>query len=105
MLSQALSDLRVRMEQYFNDNRTYVGRGVCSKYGGAVFTAPTAKYFVYCLSRCNSLTATTYFVTATGINPGRMAGFSYAVDQSNIRSSLMVAPSTWIGCNANLLGT
>lgn len=89
-----LSEMRVRMEQYFNDNRTYVG--ACTANTVAPLPAPTANFVFACPAV--SLTATTYFVTATG--QGSMAGFSYAVDQSNIRSSLMVAPSTWIG-NAN----
>lgn len=88
-----LSDMRVRMEQYFQDNRTYAGACVTN----TVAPLPTATNFLFA---CPVLTATTYSVTATGNNPGPMAGFSYAVDQSNLRSSTMSSPSTWTS-NAN----
>lgn len=82
-----LSEMRVRMEQYFNDNRTYVG--ACVANTPAPLPAATANFTF----ACSNLAAATYTVTATGI--GSMSGFSYAVDQSNARSSVMVAPSTW----------
>ena len=54
--------------------------------------------FVY---TCPGLAATTYTVTATG--QGGLAGFAYSIDQSNVRSTTMTAPSTWPS-NAGLLG-
>ncbi|MDH5343365.1 MAG: prepilin-type N-terminal cleavage/methylation domain-containing protein, partial [Betaproteobacteria bacterium] len=55
-----LSEHRVRMEQYFQDNRTYVG--ACT--AGTVAPLPTGRYFVY---DCGVPTPTTYTVTATGV--------------------------------------
>ncbi|PKO92922.1 MAG: hypothetical protein CVU16_06060 [Betaproteobacteria bacterium HGW-Betaproteobacteria-10] len=86
--TSGLSDMRVRMEQYFQDNRTYVGACVA----GTVAPLPTATNFTFA---CSGLAATTYTVTATGGGP--MAGFSYTVNQSNGRSSTMSSPSTWTG--------
>ena len=83
-----LSDMRVRMEQYFQDNRTYVGACVA----GTAAPLATATNFTF---SCSNLTTATYTITATGSGP--MAGFAYAVDQSNARSTTMTSPSTWSG--------
>ena len=83
----ALSGMRVKMEQYFQDNRTYVGACVA----GTVAPAPAnTTNFNYA---CSSLTATTYTVTATG--QGDLSGYAYSIDQSNVRSTTMTSPSTW----------
>jgi type IV pilus assembly protein PilE len=72
-----LADLRVKMEQYFQDNRTYVG-GVCAPTSGA-------KYFTYA---CNvGPTATTYTLQATGKSSESMGNFDFSVDQANAKSS------------------
>jgi type IV pilus assembly protein PilE len=89
-----LSDLRVRMEQYFQDNRTYVGftdgrmrqLDTC-----AVSTTVPGKYFEY---SCGVPTATSYTFTATGINPGPMNGFVFTVDQANSRTTSV--PTGWV---------
>ncbi len=68
-----------RMEQYFQDNRTYVGAGL----GNCGATAPaSAKYFAY---RCEA-TASTYTVTASG-STGRVVGFTYTINQQNTRAT------------------
>jgi type IV pilus assembly protein PilE len=83
----ALSGMRVKMEQYFQDNRTYVG--ACAI--GTVAPRPTdTTNFAY---TCPTLTATTYTITATG--QGGLSGYAYSIDQSNVRSTVMTAPSTW----------
>lgn len=80
-----LSDMRVRMEQYFQDNRTYVG--ACA--ANTVAPLPTAVNFTF---ECPTLSATAYTVTATGA--GSMAGFTYSVNQANVRATSSV-PSGW----------
>jgi type IV pilus assembly protein PilE len=85
----ALSGMRVKMEQFFQDNRTYVG--ACA--GGTVAPKPTdSTNFVF---TCPTLGATTYTITATG--QGGLAGYAYSINQDNTRSSVMTAPSTWTG--------
>jgi type IV pilus assembly protein PilE len=70
--STQLSDGRVKLEQFFQDNRTYVG-GPC----------PAAtQYFTLA---CSNLTINTYTVTATG--RGGLAAFSYTINQNNTRTS------------------
>lgn len=80
--TNALSDMRVRAEQYFQDTypHSYVGFP-CAATGLQNFTVA-----------CSGLTATTYTITATGTGP--MAGFAYSIDQSNAKSTDSVA-SGW----------
>lgn len=93
-----LSDMRVRMEQYFQDNRVYPEGCV------ATTTVPLPQRNIYLATAtnftfaCSNLAATTYTVTATGSGP--MAGFAYTVNQSNTRTSTMTSPSTWTGNTA-----
>jgi type IV pilus assembly protein PilE len=75
--TSALSDGRVKMEQFFQDNRTYVG--------GPAPVATT--YFTYAAS---GLSTTAYILTATGI--GSMNGFAFTIDQSNTKVTTGVPP-------------
>ena len=71
-----LSDGRVKLEQYFQDNRTYVG-------ADAVPPCPaTTKYFTI---SCQNLTTSTYTIIAQGKN--ELTGFDYSIDQSNTKVS------------------
>ena len=83
-----LSEMRVRMEQYFNDQRNYTGGGGITPpcNAGTVAPLPASKNFVF---TCSNLGATTYTVTATGIN--NMAGFVYSIDQAGTRTTGGVA--------------
>ena len=91
-----LGDIRVRMEQFFQDNRTY-------PLGGCA-TAPTAATATQLqLAAGQNFTftcaaaATTYTVTATGA--GGMSGFQYTLDQFNTRAtnfSGAAATAGWI---------
>ena len=85
-----LSDMRVKMEQFFLDNRTYVG--ACAAGTVAPLPAsPQVKYFTF---TCPTLTATTYTVTATGVAAQGMTGFVYTIDQANNRATTGV-PTGW----------
>lgn len=70
--TSALADGRIKMEQYFQDNRTYAG-GPCPAAG---------KYFTY---GCGAPDATTYTITATG--QGDMSSFAFSVNQNNDKTS------------------
>jgi len=79
--TSGLSEMRVKMEQYFQDNRTYDGTpAACGAAGTSVAAAPVGKYFTF---TCPTLGANTYRVLATGI--GAMAGFNYSVNHNNVR--------------------
>lgn len=69
-----LADNRVRMEQYFQDNRTYVGY---------VLSTGDAKYFDYSLVS----DANTYTITANGKETQGMDGYQYTVNQINAKTS------------------
>lgn len=79
--TSALADMRIRMEQYFQDNRTYIG-GPCAAPAGT-----DATYFGFACSA--GPTATTYTLTATGA--GQMAGFNWSINQDNAKSSTLNA--------------
>lgn len=78
--TSALSDGRVRMEQFFQDNRTYVG-------GPAPDATPSFTY------AAGNLTAATYTLTATG----RLGatGFIYTLNEANARSTTGVPSTAW----------
>jgi type IV pilus assembly protein PilE len=82
-----LADMRTKLEQFFLDNRTYLGACVA----GTVAPAPAGRYFTYA---CSNLAGTTYTVTATGVAAEGMAGFTYTIDQANTRATVSV-PAGW----------
>lgn len=82
-----LADLRVRMEQYFLDNRTYQGAG--TNCGVTMPTSPAVKYFAF---TCAAPNATSYTVTGTGA--GDMAGLTFTINEQNLRATTAV-PSAW----------
>ncbi len=86
-----LSDVRVRMEQYFQDNRFYNADGTAGDTTcGNVVQAATANFTFACVS-ANS--GQSYVWTATGT--GSMTGFSYTVNQVNARTTTIAAGAAW----------
>jgi len=84
----SLSDLRLRAEKWFADNRSYVP-------GTPDWRAITGtRYFTY---NCNApaITATTFTCTATGVATEGMGGFAFTINESNSRTSTFASPSTW----------
>lgn len=89
-ISQAtnnLASMRVKLEQYYQDNRTFVG--ACAS--NTVAPLPSNDDFTY---SCPILTATSYTVQATGIATGPMNGFAYTIDEANNKATTSV-PSGW----------
>lgn len=87
--TSTLANLRVQMEQYFQDNRTYVG-GLCAPANGA-------QYFTYACAVAP--TATAYTITATGVAAQGMTGFAFSVDQDNAKTSTFdgtVGATCWL---------
>lgn len=83
--TSALPDGRVKMEQFFQDNRTYVG-GPCPAATDSFTFA------------CTNLSVNTYTITATG--RGTVAAYSYTINETNIRTSATPwgssPPNCWI---------
>lgn len=87
--TSVLADMSTKMEQFFQDNRTYVGACVA----GTVAPLPAGTTdFTFA---CPTLTATTFTVTATG--QGKMNGFVFQITQSG-RDTTSV-PAGWGGAN------
>jgi len=81
-IGEATSELaafRARQEQFFQDNRTYVSAGTTC--GGAL--PGGTKYFTYTCAG----TANTYTGTATGIAAQGMNGFTFTINQNNVRQT------------------
>lgn len=85
-----LSDMRVKMEQYYQDNRSYAGSCVAGTVAPA--PAPTKNFTFACTP---APTATAYTVEATGI--GSMVNFRYSINESNVRTTLQLPPGDWTG--------
>jgi type IV pilus assembly protein PilE len=90
-----LAGHRVKMEQFFQDNRTYTN--ACAA-GSLAVTPPETQYFTFaCVSD-----ASTYTVTATG--KGNLASFVFTIDQSNVRATTSV-DSKWTKPTGNCWAT
>jgi type IV pilus assembly protein PilE len=90
-----LADLRVKMEQYFLDNRRYDGYvdATCNLMSGGGAAIP-GKYFSYA---CAS-DVTTFTITADGLAAQGMGGYQYTVDQANVKSSTLPNLAKVTGC-------
>jgi len=85
--TNALAALRAQMEQYYQDNRTYLS--VSSSIASPCASSTTADTFTL---TCPTLTATAYTLTATGSN--RTAGAVYTVNQLNTQTTTGL-PTSW----------
>jgi type IV pilus assembly protein PilE len=92
--TSTLAALRVQMEQYFQDNRTYAG-GPCSPAAG------TTQYFDFSCTVAG--TATAFTISAAGKADRGMGGFTYTIDQSNTKTSTIASPAgtTWQATQPN----
>jgi type IV pilus assembly protein PilE len=90
-----LAAKRVKMEQYFQDNKTYLPPSGQTNAGDDDTT--TSKYFDFSAKPggTETRTATGYTLTATG--KGAMTGFTYSIDQSGKKSSSVSGISGWSG--------
>ena len=96
--TKGLSEMRLKMEQYFQDNRTWTPATVtapCVAGGGAPLPSATT-HFTF---SCPVLGPTTYTIQATGI--GTMNGFIYTVDQANTQVTVNTGTSGWPTCNTH----
>lgn len=82
-----LAAMRSKLETFFLDNRTY--SGACA--ANTVAPLPAGKYFAY---TCPTLTATTYTVQAAGVTAQGTGGFTFTINQANVRATTAV-PAGW----------
>jgi type IV pilus assembly protein PilE len=87
-----LTAYRSQMEQFYQDSRKYT---TYTSTAGTVFTSPcdniTAANSATWTYSCPTLTATTYTINAVG--SGRVAGWTFTIDQSNKQTT--TAPAGW----------
>jgi type IV pilus assembly protein PilE len=89
--TSTLATKRVQMEQFFQDNRTYEDAPACDNDGAS------SKYFTF--SCPDAPTANVYEIAAVGRDG--MSGFTYTINQNNIRTSSIEDPAkdNWIADN------
>ena len=78
-----LAAKRVQLEQFYQDNKTYEAAPACTA------DTTSSKYFDFSCSVAG--TASVYTLQAAG--KSSMAGFSYTVDQSNVKGTTIAAPA------------
>jgi type IV pilus assembly protein PilE len=94
---RALADMQPKMDQYYLDQRTYVG--ACAAAGTSSL-APIPSNSSYFTFSCPTVTASEYAVEATG--QSAMTGFSYSLSLTGgvlVKASPHL-PSDWITTNA-----
>jgi len=96
--TSGLNEMRVRLEQFFADNRVYPTACIAWAAGpapaGKIYL-PASKYFTLSCT----LAPAAYTVTATGTASGGMAGFAYTIDQASARKTTSLPPG-WTGAGA-----
>ncbi len=91
--TSTLAALRVRMEQFYQDNRTYAGNQ-CG--GNCGVPCPATQFFTYaCVTGAGGQSFT---LTANGQGP--LAGFTYTIDQDGTRTSTITAAG-WAAASPN----
>ena len=94
--TMTLSDQRLKMERFFQDNRSFQPAALpaaCTAGTVAPPPGPTAHFNF----ACNVLSPTAYLVTATGF--GSMNGFIYTITEANVRATTGVPPGWTLAAN------
>ena len=78
---------QVQMEQWFQDNRTYIGGPGCT-----TDTASSNLFDFRCNDGSDAVALTTYIITAVG--KGSMNGFKFTIDHTGAKTTRAV-PSGW----------
>lgn len=79
-----LADARTKIEQYFQDNRSYPAGCVIQPTAPGATEVQLTSLKMFTLA-CGNLSATTYTVTADGNQA--MTGFSYTINEQNVKTS------------------
>ena len=87
-----LAAMRTKLEQYYQDQKTYVG--ACA--AGTVAPLPSSADSKYFTIACPALTLTptTFLVTATGSAASGTSGFAFNINETNLKTTVSV-PSGW----------
>ena len=91
--TSVLADLKIRMEQYYQDNKTYLDAGgltaPCSPAAGS------ASFFSFA---CTVQSATNFTITATPIAGADVDNFQFTIDEANAKTSIFdsTAGACWL---------
>jgi type IV pilus assembly protein PilE len=100
-MRNVLTELRSKMELYYQDNRSYVGTSsttpciagntyyYSSNTSGTVSSTSSADFTVACTTASTSFT-----LTAAG-SSGLVSGFTYTIDQQDTKTTTTAAGSQW----------
>jgi type IV pilus assembly protein PilE len=94
-----LSDYRVRMEQYYQDNRNY---GSTAATCGVAMPVTTVRYFTYTCNWGATATNQGFRITASsaaGIGLGAAADYVFDIDEGNVRRTTKFKGATVSGTN------
>ncbi len=93
-----LSDYRIKMEQYYQDNRNYGTGTTCASAGGAwkdFVPQVSPRYFTFTCTlntSGNGTAASGYVLTATG-SAARAVGYDYTITQAGVKATTKFAGS------------
>ena len=88
----ALSDFRVRQEQFYQDNRRYDGAGL----NGCGVAGPNSRYFTFVCAPNATTPSQTYIITASGIATEGLTNFVYTLNENNVRATTTLGTG-WSG--------
>jgi type IV pilus assembly protein PilE len=90
-----LSASNAKMEQWFQDAKSYYATGSTSACGVSI-SSTNLKYFTL---TCSPSSSTSYTITATGTSA--MAGFVYTIDQDGTRTTTITGVSGWTATSSS----
>ncbi len=95
-----LSTMRIKLEQYYQDNRKFGGYvdascNLVDTTAAAIITS--SKYFTYACTSDDTQVPPTYLVTATGTAGQDMGSYVYTINQNNAKTST-VPPGSSVNC-------
>ena len=82
-----LGDMAVKLEQYYQDSRSYAGACTLTGTVANLPTSANAKYFDF---TCPTLSATQFTVQAAGKAGTNLAGFTFTIDQTGLKQTTAV---------------
>lgn len=90
--TNGLSDMRIKLEQYFQDTRTYAG--ACNDGAAAAPPTNNQDFTFTCVIADDGMS---YDLKAEG--KGAVAGFTYELDESNAKKT-SATPEGWTGSDS-----
>lgn len=96
--TSTLADLRFRMERYYQDNRRYATASGGTDCGAVMPVSPAVKYFAY---TCDVTTGgdQTFVITATGDAGEGMSGYTFTIDEGNVKQTTTFPGATGLPKN------